>query len=107
MIEKNLIRELGIYNKQAAAVLQALAASTTIRDNVFFNMPRAGIDLIDGFGGNHTIERNFGSNCVRETSDNGPVNTWDVSVAAQYVLVMLLQRCIFIYLFGNADSCCV
>jgi hypothetical protein len=62
IIESNLIHELGIYNKQAAAVLQALATRTTIRGNVFFNMPRAGIDLIDGFGGSHLIERNFGGN---------------------------------------------
>jgi hypothetical protein len=84
VIERNLIRELGVYNKQAAAVLQALATATTIRENVFFNMPRAGVDLIDGFGGNHTVERNFGANCVRETSDHGPVNTWDRQPFVEY-----------------------
>lgn len=62
VIESNLIHELGIYTKQAAAVLQALATRTTVRGNVFFNMPRAGIDLIDGFGGSHVIEGNFGGN---------------------------------------------
>ena len=70
MIERNLIHELGIYNKQAAAVLQALATHTTIRENVWFNMPRAGVDLIDGFGGSHTIERNFGANTVPSPGNN-------------------------------------
>jgi hypothetical protein len=42
-----------------------------------FNMPRAGITINDGFYGNHTISWNVIFNSVRETSDHGPINSWD------------------------------
>ncbi len=40
-------------------------------------MPRAGININDGFYRNHTISHNVIFNAVRETKDNGPINTWD------------------------------
>ena len=42
-----------------------------------FNMPRAAININDGFYGNHTISWNVIFNTVRETSDHGPINSWD------------------------------
>jgi hypothetical protein len=42
-----------------------------------FNVPRAAININDGFYGNHTLSYNVIFNTVRETSDHGPINTWD------------------------------
>merc|ERR1712093_560100 len=56
---------------------QAVAAETRLRHNVFFNGPRAGINFNDGFGGGDVIEGNFVGNCVRESGDHGPFNSWD------------------------------
>ena len=54
-----------------------MTANASVLDNVFFNGPRAGININDGFGGGHVISRNVGFNMVRETSDHGPFNSWD------------------------------
>ena len=73
----NLVHEIGIYGKQTSAFIQALACQTEIRDNVFFNGPRAGINFNDGFGGGNSVENNLIFNMVRETADHGPFNSWD------------------------------
>lgn len=57
-IQKNVFRELGIYQKQSSAVGQFKAALTTIRDNIMFNMPRAAINFNDVVGGGEIIQGN-------------------------------------------------
>merc|ERR1711988_1532419 len=47
----NLAREVGLYEKQSSFYVQAKTAESTIKGNVFFNGPRAGINFNDGFGG--------------------------------------------------------
>ena len=47
-VERNLVREIGIFQKQSAAWFQAVAAQTTLEGNVVFNGPRAGINFNDG-----------------------------------------------------------
>ena len=42
-----------------------------------FNGPRAGVNFNDGFGGGDVLERNLLANCVRESGDHGPFNSWD------------------------------
>ena len=76
-IEGNLVREMGIWEKQSSAWFQAKTARTTIRNNVFFNGPRAGINFNDGLGGGNTIEENLLFNFCRESGDHGPFNSWD------------------------------
>ena len=44
LIAQNLIHELGIWEKQSAALFQAKACETTFERNVAFNGPRAGQD---------------------------------------------------------------
>lgn len=72
----NYVSELGHYQKQSAAWFQAKTAQTTLRGNVFFNGPRAGINFNDGFGGGNVIEHNLVFNFCRESSDHGPFNSW-------------------------------
>eukprot|EP00547_Thalassionema_nitzschioides_P000788 CAMPEP_0194218324 /NCGR_PEP_ID=MMETSP0156-20130528/23532_1 /TAXON_ID=33649 /ORGANISM="Thalassionema nitzschioides, Strain L26-B" /LENGTH=846 /DNA_ID=CAMNT_0038947637 /DNA_START=140 /DNA_END=2680 /DNA_ORIENTATION=+ len=76
-IQKNVFRELGIYQKQSSAVGQSKAALSTIRDNIMFNMPRAAINFNDMVGGGDTVEGNLIFNSCRESGDHGPINSWD------------------------------
>ena len=77
LIQSNLIHETGIYVKQSSPVLIAVSRSVSVIGNLMFNMPRAAININDGFYGNHTINHNVIFNAVRETSDHGPINSWD------------------------------
>ena len=76
-ITGNYIHEFGIFGKQTAAFCQALSAQTNFSYNIFFNGPRAGVNVNDGFGGGNFFSRNLGFNLVRETGDHGVFNTWD------------------------------
>jgi len=49
-ISHNVVREMGLFEKQSSAWFQAKAMQTTIVGNLFFNGPRAGINQNDGFG---------------------------------------------------------
>jgi hypothetical protein len=73
----NLVREIGIWQKQSSMWFQAVSAETHIANNVHFNGPRAGINMNDGFGGGDIVENNLLSNLVRESGDHGPFNSWD------------------------------
>jgi len=77
LIQSNLIREIGIYVKQSAPLLISVSRSVSVIGNLMFNMPRAGVNINDGFYGNHTLTYNVIFNTVRETSDHGPINSWD------------------------------
>jgi len=73
----NLAREIGIWQKQSSFYFQAVSALTVFSGNVHFNGPRAGINFNDGFGGGDEISNNLFANCVRESGDHGPWNSWD------------------------------
>ncbi|UJR20272.1 hypothetical protein I4U23_023403 [Adineta vaga] len=77
LIESNLFHETGIYVKQSSPVLISVSRNVRVMGNLMFNMPRAGVNINDGYYGNHTISGNVIFNSVRETSDHGPINTWD------------------------------
>ena len=53
---------------------------TRIEKNIFFDGPRAGINLNDGFGGYNVIAKNILFNTVKESGDHAPINTWDRQV---------------------------
>ena len=73
----NLVREIGIWQKQSSMWFQAVTAGTYLAQNVHFNGPRAGVNFNDGFGGGDVMEGNLLANCVRESGDHGPFNSWD------------------------------
>jgi hypothetical protein len=77
LIKSNIMHETGIYMKQSAPVLIAVSRSVSIIGNLMFNIPRAGVNVNDGFYGNHTLSWNVMFNTVRDSSDHGPINTWD------------------------------
>jgi hypothetical protein len=76
-IKSNLVHDIGIWGKQVGAIYQSIAPESLIEKNVFFNGPRAGININDGFGGGQVIQDNLLFNFVRETADHGPINSWD------------------------------
>ncbi len=71
VVAGNIMSEIGIYTKQSGAYYHALSGQASVVDNVMFNMPRAAININDGYAGGHRIEGNLAFNCVRETSDHG------------------------------------
>ena len=73
----NIVHEIGIWEKQSSAWFEAKTAQSRLMFNVFFNMPRAGVNLNDGFGGGTEVVGNLILNICRESSDHGPINSWD------------------------------
>lgn len=76
LISGVLAHELGVFVKQTGFYYHAMTANASVLGNVFFNGPRAGININDGFAGGHEISRNIAFNLVRETSDHGTVQEW-------------------------------
>jgi len=76
-VRRNIVREIGLYQKQSSAWFQAKSCDNHITHNIFFNMPRAAININDGFGGGNVISNNLLFNTCRESGDHGPINTWD------------------------------
>ena len=76
-VEGNIVREIGIIEKQSSMWFQAKSCQNTVRNNIAFNGPRAAINLNDGFGGGTNISGNLIFNQCRETGDHGPINSWD------------------------------
>lgn len=74
---RNTAREIGLYEKQSSFYISAKTAQSTVIGNVFFNGPRAGINLNDGFGGGDEISNNLIFSTCRESGDHGPINSWD------------------------------
>jgi hypothetical protein len=72
----NLIHDCGVFGKQVAGVYISRAKRITAANNLIYNMPRAGICIGDGTWGGHVIEFNHVYNCIRETWDHGPFNSW-------------------------------
>ena len=77
IVRRNIVREIGLYQKQSSAWFQAKSCDNYITDNIFFNMPRAAININDGFGGGNIISNNLLFNKCRESGDHGPINRWD------------------------------
>jgi len=77
VISNNHMHEIGVFGKQTSCFIQSLAYKTTLKDNVCYNGPRAGVNFNDGFGGGNLMEGNLIFNMVRETGDHGPFNSWD------------------------------
>jgi len=73
----NMVHEHGQWTKQTSAWMQSKTAQTFFQGNIFFNGPRAGINVNDGFGGGNELVNNLIFNQVRETADHGNFNSWD------------------------------
>lgn len=79
-ISYNLAHEIGIWEKQSSFYFQAKSCQNLVYNNIFYNGPRAGININDGFGGDSKLYKNLLFNTCRESGDHGPINTWDRQV---------------------------
>ncbi|MEI6891838.1 MAG: hypothetical protein V5783_06675 [Pontiella sp.] len=75
-ISLNYMYNMGRFEKQTSGVNVFLAESITISSNTIHHCPRAGINICDGAWGGHIIEHNDVFDCIRETNDHGPFNSW-------------------------------
>ena len=76
-VSNNVCHELGVFQLQSSCWFQAKTAQTTVIKNLFYNGPRAGINMNDGFGGANRITQNVIWNQCRQSGDHGPINSWD------------------------------
>jgi hypothetical protein len=76
VIDNNLMKKLGVFEKQTAGVNISMSARVTVRHNRITHSPRSAININDGTWGGHNLEYNDADDCVRETSDHGPFNCW-------------------------------
>lgn len=76
VVQNCYFTDCGTVEKQSAAVCMSIAEHITVRGNTIHRMPRAGVNISDGTFGGHIIEDNDIFDCVRETGDHGPFNSW-------------------------------
>ena len=74
LIESNLVRTVGVFGKQTSAYFKAKSRENVVRNNVFTNGPRAGVNFNDGGAGGEVLEGNLIFNFVRESGDHGMVS---------------------------------
>lgn len=72
----NLIRNIGLVEKQVAGVQISMSESIKVYHNTIYDIPRAGINIGDGTWGGHDLAYNDVFNNVLETSDHGAFNSW-------------------------------
>jgi hypothetical protein len=72
----NLMFNLGLIEKQSAAVQLSMCQSITVSHNTIYDVPRAGINVSEGTWGGHVIEYNDVFNTVKESGDHGSFNSW-------------------------------
>ncbi|MGW8884545.1 right-handed parallel beta-helix repeat-containing protein [Streptomyces sp. NPDC055749] len=75
-VRDNYMHDNGQFEKQTSGVQISMSSRVTVDGNTIHDGPRACVDINDGTWGGHVIENNDIFNCVKETSDHGPVNAW-------------------------------
>ena len=65
LIKDNLAHELAFFEKQSSFYFQAKTCQATVTNNIVYNVPRAAINLNDGFGGDNLINSNLIFNTCR------------------------------------------
>lgn len=80
-----VVRELGIVEKQSSALFLGKSALARAEGNVFFNGPRAMVNVNDLIGGGHNFTGNAVWNTCRESGDHGNFNSWHRSPFANRI----------------------
>ncbi|AZM48720.1 acyltransferase [Streptomyces sp. WAC 06738] len=76
LIKGNVMKNNGRYEKQTSSVNISMALDVTVRGNSLSDSPRACLNFSDNTWGGHLIQDNDIFDCVRETGDNGSINSW-------------------------------
>ena len=72
-LERCYAHDVGLYEKQSSPLFQAKACQTTVKDSIFYNLPRAAVNFNDGFGGGNQIENNLIFNVSPPFSPASPI----------------------------------
>ncbi|WP_343234998.1 PDZ domain-containing protein [Streptomyces sp. SID10853] len=75
-ISGNSMADMGRFEKQSAGVNISMSSRVTVSHNTIHGSPRSCVNVNDGTWGGHRIQYNDIFDCVKETSDHGPVNAW-------------------------------
>ncbi|WP_158844690.1 right-handed parallel beta-helix repeat-containing protein [Streptomyces sp. NRRL WC-3742] len=75
-VSYNSMADMGRFEKQSAGVNISMSSRVTVSHNTVHGSPRSGVNVNDGTWGGHLIEYNDIFDCVKETSDHGPINAW-------------------------------
>ena len=63
----NLAHEIGNLQKQSSFYFSAASCQATLEGNIVYNIPRAAINIQDGFGGGNEFVSNLLYNTCRES----------------------------------------
>ena len=70
-------REIALYEKQSSAFFLGRTALSRVEASLFYNGPRAMINVNDHMGGANNFTTSVLFNACRESGDHGPMNSWD------------------------------
>eukprot|EP00041_Stephanoeca_diplocostata_P013202 m.230408 g.230408 ORF g.230408 m.230408 type:complete len:487 (+) comp19259_c0_seq4:384-1844(+) len=76
-IVNNIVSDIGLNERQSSAWGEFKACLSLFEGNIVYNIPRAAVNINDGFGGGTKISKNLLFNTCRESGDHGPFNSWD------------------------------
>jgi hypothetical protein len=69
-------RELALLEKQSSAVFLGRTPLARLEHSVFFNGPRAMVNINDHTGGGNNLTTSLMFNTCRESGDHGAMNSW-------------------------------
>lgn len=75
-VSGNSMADMGQFEKESAGVNISMSRRVTVSHNTVHDSPRSCVNINDGTWGGHVIENNDMFDCVKETSDHGPFNSW-------------------------------
>ncbi|MFI1093776.1 right-handed parallel beta-helix repeat-containing protein [Streptomyces sp. NPDC020917] len=75
-ISGNSMSGMGVFEKQSAGVNISMSRRVTVSHNTIHDSPRSCVNIDDGTWGGHVVEFNDMFDCVKETGDHGPFNSW-------------------------------
>ncbi|WP_329122159.1 PDZ domain-containing protein [Streptomyces sp. NBC_01465] len=75
-VSYNSMADMGRFEKQSAGVNISMSSRVTVSHNTVHGSPRSCVNINDGTWGGHRVEYNDIFDCVKETSDHGPINAW-------------------------------
>lgn len=75
-ISECLFEWLGKEDLQSAGVCISLSHNVTVKNCTLRHLPRAGINIAENAFGGHLITHCDIYDCVRDTGDHGPFNSW-------------------------------
>ncbi|WP_223198964.1 right-handed parallel beta-helix repeat-containing protein [Solihabitans fulvus] len=75
-VSDNSMADMGRFEKQSAGVNISMSRQVTVSHNTIHGSPRSCVNINDGTWGGNLVDSNDIFDCVKETSDHGPINAW-------------------------------